>query len=41
MDVGDYDADVRNIVLEFGDDGVSVGDSYVCIDRELGLGMSS
>ena len=41
MDVGDHHAGARNIVLEFGDDGMGVGNSYMCVDRELGLGMSS
>ena len=41
MDVRDHYAGVRNILLEFGDDGVGVGNSYVCIDRKFGLTMQS
>ena len=41
MDFGDHGVGARNILPKLGDDGMGVGDSYVCIDREFGLGMSS
>ena len=39
IDVGDHNVGARNIVVELGNDGVGIGNSYMCIYRKFGLKM--
>ena len=39
MDVRDHGVSARNIIPKLGNDGMSVGNSYMCVYCKLGLGV--
>ena len=41
MDVGDHCASARNTAPELRNDGMGVGNCYVCVDSKFGLELLS